>query len=130
MDTDKKRFIERGSHKGKGLAVFTSGGDSQGIILFVFLFLHLIMTNFTDSSLFLGMNAAVRAVVRMGIYLGCKVFFIKEGYQGMIDGGEYIVEANWSSVSSIIHKVRFWRWHSNEFHDTHTVLPFWNRFYF
>jgi len=54
-----------------------------------------------------GMNAAVRAVVRMGIYLGCKVFFIKEGYQGMIDGGEYIVEANWSSVSSIIHKVRF-----------------------
>jgi hypothetical protein len=27
---DNKRFIERGSHKGKGLAVFTSGGDSQG----------------------------------------------------------------------------------------------------
>ncbi|XP_065204748.1 ATP-dependent 6-phosphofructokinase isoform X3 [Planococcus citri] len=80
MEGDKKRFIERGSHKGKGLAVFTSGGDSQG------------------------MNAAVRAVVRMGIYLGCKVFFIKEGYQGMIDGGDYIVEANWSSVSSIIHK--------------------------
>ncbi|XP_021928302.1 ATP-dependent 6-phosphofructokinase isoform X3 [Zootermopsis nevadensis] len=74
------RFIERGSHKGKGLAVFTSGGDSQG------------------------MNAAVRAVVRMGIYLGCKVFFIKEGYQGMVDGGQHIVEATWSSVSSIIHK--------------------------
>ena len=51
------------------------------------------------------MNAAVRAVIRMGIYLGCKVFFIKEGYQGMIDGSNYIVEANWSSVSSIIHKV-------------------------
>lgn len=68
------------------------------------------------------MNAAVRAVVRMGIYLGCKVYFIREGYQGnslglpwdllpkllellgMVDGGEYIVEANWSSVSSIIHK--------------------------
>lgn len=45
----KQRFIERGAHKGKGIAVFTSGGDSQG------------------------MNAAVRAVVRMGIYLGCKV---------------------------------------------------------
>lgn len=44
-----QRFIERGSYKGKGIAVFTSGGDSQG------------------------MNAAVRAVVRMGIYLGCKV---------------------------------------------------------
>nr|XP_018898104.1 PREDICTED: ATP-dependent 6-phosphofructokinase isoform X3 [Bemisia tabaci] len=80
MEEEKKRFIERGSHKGKGIAVFTSGGDSQG------------------------MNAAVRAVVRMGIYLGCKVFFIKEGYQGMVDGGSNIVEANWSSVSSIIHK--------------------------
>jgi 6-phosphofructokinase 1 len=54
-----------------------------------------------------GMNAAVRAVVRMGIYLGCKVFFIKEGYQGMLDGGDNIVEATWSSVSSIIHKVQF-----------------------
>ncbi|XP_068904708.1 ATP-dependent 6-phosphofructokinase isoform X3 [Tenebrio molitor] len=74
------KFIGRGAHKGKGIAVFTSGGDSQG------------------------MNAAVRAVVRMGIYLGCKVYFIKEGYQGMVDGGKYIVEANWSSVSSIIHK--------------------------
>lgn len=49
------------------------------------------------------MNAAVRAVVRMGIYLGCKVYFIKEGYQGMVDGGCNIVEANWASVSSIIH---------------------------
>lgn len=32
-DGDKQRFIERGSHKGKGLAVFTSGGDSQGMLL-------------------------------------------------------------------------------------------------
>ena len=53
------------------------------------------------------MNAAVRAVVRMGIYLGCKVFFIKEGYQGMVDGGDNIVEANWSSVSCIIHRVSY-----------------------
>lgn len=51
--TVKERFIERGSHKDKGLAVFTSGGDSQG------------------------MNAAVRACVRMAIYLGCKVSFNK-----------------------------------------------------
>ncbi|CAG4964875.1 unnamed protein product [Colias eurytheme] len=81
MDVTKtQKFIERGSHKGKGLAVFTSGGDSQG------------------------MNAAVRSVVRMGIYLGCKVYFIREGYQGMVDGGDNIEEANWSSVSSIIHK--------------------------
>lgn len=74
------RFIKPGTHRGKGLAVFTSGGDAQG------------------------MNAAVRAVVRMGIYLGCKVFFIREGYQGMVDGGDNIVEANWSSVSCIIHR--------------------------
>jgi 6-phosphofructokinase 1 len=40
----------------------------------------------------------------MGIYLGCKVFFIKEGYQGMVDGGENIQEAQWASVSGIIHR--------------------------
>uniref|UniRef100_A0A8C9JBH5 Phosphofructokinase, platelet n=1 Tax=Panthera tigris altaica TaxID=74533 RepID=A0A8C9JBH5_PANTA len=49
-----------------------------------------------------GMNAAVRAVVRMGIYVGAKVYFIYEGYQGMVDGGSNIVEANWESVSSIL----------------------------
>ncbi|CAG0894274.1 unnamed protein product [Cyprideis torosa] len=76
------RTIERGSQKGKGIAVFTSGGDSQG------------------------MNAAVRAVIRMGIYVGAKMYVIREGYQGMVDGGENIQEANWSSVSGIIHKVR------------------------
>ena len=32
------------------------------------------------------------------------MFFIKEGYQGMIDGGERIVEADWASVSGIIHR--------------------------
>ena len=49
----ERKMIQRGSQKGKGIAVFTSGGDSQG------------------------MNAAVRAVVRFGIYLGCKVYFIR-----------------------------------------------------
>jgi 6-phosphofructokinase 1 len=33
-----------------------------------------------------------------------QVYFIKEGYQGMVDGGDNIVEANWASVSSIIHR--------------------------
>jgi 6-phosphofructokinase 1 len=50
------------------------------------------------------MNSAVRAVVRFGRFLGCKVYFIKEGYQGMVDGGKNIVEAEWSSVSGIINK--------------------------
>ena len=51
------------------------------------------------------MNAAVRAVVRMGLYVGARVYFIREGYQGMVDGGDNICEATWSSVSGIIHKV-------------------------
>lgn len=72
--------VSQGMQKGKVIAVFTSGGDSQG------------------------MNAAVRAVVRMGLYTGARVFFIKEGYQGMVDGGDHIVEATWVSVSGIIHK--------------------------
>uniref|UniRef100_A0A668AZB6 ATP-dependent 6-phosphofructokinase n=1 Tax=Myripristis murdjan TaxID=586833 RepID=A0A668AZB6_9TELE len=50
----------------------------------------------------LGMNAAVRAVVRMGIYVGAKVYFIREGYQGMVDGGDNIKEASWESVSSML----------------------------
>ncbi|VDM54786.1 unnamed protein product [Angiostrongylus costaricensis] len=73
--------IQFNLYRGRGIAVFTSGGDSQG------------------------MNSAVRSVVRMSIYLGCKVFFINEGYQGMVDGGENIVEANWNSVSDIIQKL-------------------------
>ncbi|XP_010777361.1 ATP-dependent 6-phosphofructokinase, platelet type-like, partial [Notothenia coriiceps] len=48
------------------------------------------------------MNAAVRAVVRMGLYVGAKVYFIHEGYQGMVDGGENIEEASWESVSSML----------------------------
>nr|AAA17757.1 phosphofructokinase C [Rattus sp.] len=58
--------------------VLTSGGESQG------------------------MNAAVRAVVRMGMYTGAQVYFIYEGYQGMVDGGSNIVEAKWECVSSIL----------------------------
>ncbi|XP_077517814.1 ATP-dependent 6-phosphofructokinase isoform X2 [Amblyomma americanum] len=80
VNTVRETRVAQGSHKGKVIAVFTSGGDSQG------------------------MNSAVRAVVRMGLYLGARVFFIREGYQGMVDGGEYIQEATWVSVSGIIHK--------------------------
>lgn len=78
--TVRETRVAQGSAKGKVIAVFTSGGDSQG------------------------MNAAVRAVVRMGLYLGARVFFIREGYQGMVNGGDSIVEATWVSVSGIIHK--------------------------
>ncbi|XP_025709328.1 ATP-dependent 6-phosphofructokinase, platelet type isoform X4 [Callorhinus ursinus] len=73
-----RKCLEHLSGAGKAIGVLTSGGDAQG------------------------MNAAVRAVVRMGIYVGAKVYFIYEGYQGMVDGGRNIVEASWESVSSIL----------------------------
>ncbi|XP_060725551.1 ATP-dependent 6-phosphofructokinase, platelet type isoform X2 [Tachysurus vachellii] len=75
---DTKKFFENLSGAEKAIAVLTSGGDAQG------------------------MNAAVRAVVRMGIYVGAKVYFIREGYQGMVDGGDNIKEATWESVSSML----------------------------
>ncbi|KAL4635662.1 ATP-dependent 6-phosphofructokinase, liver type isoform X1 [Arapaima gigas] len=68
----------RMSRAGMALAVLTSGGDAQG------------------------MNAAVRAVTRMGIYAGAKVYLIYEGYQGLVDGGDNIQLATWQSVSNII----------------------------
>ncbi|XP_028929847.1 ATP-dependent 6-phosphofructokinase, muscle type isoform X3 [Ornithorhynchus anatinus] len=63
---------------GKAIAVLTSGGDAQG------------------------MNAAVRAVVRVGIFTGARVYFVHEGYQGLVDGGENIREATWESVSMML----------------------------
>ncbi|XP_076838254.1 ATP-dependent 6-phosphofructokinase, platelet type-like isoform X1 [Brachyhypopomus gauderio] len=75
---ESKKFFENLSGAGKSIGVLTSGGDAQG------------------------MNAAVRAVVRMGIYVGAKVYFIHEGYQGMVDGGDNIKEATWESVSSML----------------------------
>ncbi|XP_057227138.1 ATP-dependent 6-phosphofructokinase, platelet type isoform X3 [Malurus melanocephalus] len=77
MDHQPK-FFENLSGAGKAIGVLTSGGDAQG------------------------MNAAVRAVVRMGIYVNAKVYFVYEGYQGMVDGGDNIVEVSWESVSSIL----------------------------
>jgi len=60
------------------IAVLTSGGDSPG------------------------MNAAIRAVVRTGIYMGLDVYGIYRGYEGMIDGQ---IEPMFShSVSNIIQR--------------------------
>jgi 6-phosphofructokinase 1 len=72
--------VQKNAYGGKTIAVFTSGGDAQG------------------------MNSAVRAVVRMGIYVGCKVYLINEGYQGMVDGGDHIKLAEWKTVSNIIQR--------------------------
>uniref|UniRef100_A0A8C0GFU8 6-phosphofructokinase n=1 Tax=Chelonoidis abingdonii TaxID=106734 RepID=A0A8C0GFU8_CHEAB len=53
-------------------------------------------------SLVNGMNAAVRAVVRVGIFTGAKVYFVHEGYQGLVDGGDNIQEATWERVSMML----------------------------
>uniref|UniRef100_A0A3B4WZM5 ATP-dependent 6-phosphofructokinase n=1 Tax=Seriola lalandi dorsalis TaxID=1841481 RepID=A0A3B4WZM5_SERLL len=49
-----------------------------------------------------GMNAAVRATVRVGLYTGAKVYFVHEGYQGLVDGGDNIRPATWESVSMML----------------------------
>jgi 6-phosphofructokinase 1 len=62
----------------KRIGVLTSGGDAPG------------------------MNAAIRAVVRSGIYNGMEVFGIKRGFEGLIDGE--FEEMTISSVSDIIQR--------------------------
>lgn len=57
------------------------------------------MTSGGDSP---GMNAAIRAVVRTAIYNGIEVYGIRRGYQGMIDGDIYKMEA--TDVSNIIQR--------------------------
>ena len=62
----------------KRIGVLTSGGDAPG------------------------MNAAIRAVVRSGLYHGFRVFGIQRGYEGLLDGE--ISEMNNHSVSNIINR--------------------------
>ena len=60
------------------IGVLTSGGDAPG------------------------MNAAIRAVVRTGIYNGIEVYGILRGYSGMIDGD--IIKMESKSVANIIQR--------------------------
>jgi 6-phosphofructokinase 1 len=62
----------------KKIGVLTSGGDAPG------------------------MNAALRAVVRAGIYNGFEIFGIRRGYMGMMEGD--IIPMNSQSVSGIIQR--------------------------
>ena len=62
----------------KRIGILTSGGDAQG------------------------MNAAVRSVVRTALDCGAEVFAIYEGYQGLVDDGEYIRKMDWGSVGGIL----------------------------
>src|SRR5215208_1825413 len=60
------------------IGILTSGGDAQG------------------------MNAAVRAVIRTALDRGVEVYAIYEGYQGLVDDGEYIRQMNWDSAGGIL----------------------------
>lgn len=64
--------------KKKKIAVMTSGGDSQG------------------------MNPAVRAVVRSGIYYGCDMFAVYEGYEGLVCGGDLLKKMEWGDVRGFL----------------------------
>lgn len=64
----------------KAIGILTSGGDAPG------------------------MNAAVRSVVRTAISMGARVYAIYEGYMGMIEGGERIVELSWDDVGGIMQR--------------------------
>lgn len=64
----------------KRIGVLTSGGDAPG------------------------MNAAVRAVVRIALHRGVEVHAIYEGYQGMVDGGDQIRPIGWNDVGGILHQ--------------------------
>lgn len=72
---EKESEVNTSSHGNKKrIAVLTSGGDSQG------------------------MCAAVRAVVRAGIYMNCEVFGCYEGYSGLVKGGDLLKKLEWADV--------------------------------
>lgn len=66
------------ANKVSKIAVLTSGGDSPG------------------------MNAAIRAVVRTGLYYGLEVYGVQRGYAGMIDDDIFQMEGR--SVANIIQR--------------------------
>ena len=60
------------------LAILTSGGDAPG------------------------MNAALRAIVRISLVRGCEPFAVYEGYQGLVEGGDKIKRLYWNDVQGIL----------------------------
>ncbi|KAE8223759.1 hypothetical protein CF319_g3252 [Tilletia indica] len=64
------------SHPALNIGVMTSGGDSAG------------------------MNAAVRAVVKMAIYNRCRAHIIREGWQGLVNGNSASPESSPSPIQS------------------------------
>ena len=52
------------------------------------------------------MNAAVRAVARMALAKGCEPFAIREGYEGLVQGGKLIQKMSWEDVRGYLSEVR------------------------
>jgi len=50
------------------------------------------------------MNAAIRAIVRIALNRGVEVYAVYEGYQGLVDGADYIRKLTWDSVGGILHR--------------------------
>jgi NAD kinase len=78
IDLKKNCLITMSAKQVKKIGVLTSGGDSPG------------------------MNAAIRAVVRTGIYHGLEIFGVMRGYSGMIE--DDIFQMNSRSVANIIQR--------------------------
>jgi 6-phosphofructokinase 1 len=60
------------------IGIMTSGGDSQG------------------------MNAAIRAAVRWSILMKYRVYLIKNGWSGVVRGGDSFIPCTWHTVSGIL----------------------------
>ena len=80
----------------KKIAIMTSGGDAPG------------------------MNAAVRACVRMAIHMGCDAYCVYEGYDGLVRGGDLIRRMEW-------HDVRGWLSEGGTLIGTARCMAFFER---
>eukprot|EP00039_Didymoeca_costata_P010243 m.137576 g.137576 ORF g.137576 m.137576 type:complete len:908 (-) comp14753_c0_seq1:201-2924(-) len=66
-----------GELKTKRVAIITSGGDAPG------------------------MNAALRSCVAVCLSEGARVFGVRQGYKGLYEGGQRILEVNWGSIEDV-----------------------------
>jgi 6-phosphofructokinase 1 len=67
-------------HHDKRLGILTSGGDAPG------------------------MNAALRAAVRTALDVGIEPVAIKQGFRGLVQGGDAFTPLDWDAVGGIMHK--------------------------
>jgi len=80
VPTDNLSAVNTAGKK-KRIGVMTSGGDAPG------------------------MNAVVRAVARMAMAKGCEPYAIREGYEGLVQGGDLIQKISWEDVRGHLSEV-------------------------